>query len=107
MPMRNRFWHVTAALLLAGAALLLLGRWARAVSAARPSVAFSVDNTSDLPDDNLGDGHCHAATGAAHKCTLRAAVQELNAGSGGAIFLPAGPFTLTDSAGDLQLLKDI
>lgn len=36
---------------------------------------FVVDDRSDAGDDNLGDALCHTA---ANKCTLRAAIQEIN-----------------------------
>lgn len=97
---------------LAGAALVLLGRWtagAAAMSPAapnRPAVSFVVTATADSPDNNLGDGQCHDTLNG--RCSLRAAVQELSFASGGTINLPAGTYTLTNiSAGDLQLKKDI
>ena len=96
------------------AALLLLGRWAGGAAAAgnpaarqAPSVvAYVVTTTVDLPDDNLGDGKCHIASGD-RPCSLRAAVQQLNHDSGGSIVLLAGSYNLTDTIdGDLQLQKD-
>ena len=62
-----------------------------------PSLAagatFVVDSTLDAVDAVPGDGVCATAGGA---CTLRAAVQEANALSGGhVITLPAGTYALT------------
>ncbi|MGH7893121.1 MAG: choice-of-anchor Q domain-containing protein [Candidatus Binatia bacterium] len=52
-----------------------------------------MNSTVDAIDDNPGNGVCHTAAGA---CSLRAAVQEANALSGGdTITLPAGVYTLT------------
>ncbi len=54
---------------------------------------YAVDATADAVDAQPGDGICRAATGA---CTLRAAVQEANAGGGtDVVVLPAGRFTLS------------
>jgi hypothetical protein len=101
---------------LAGAALLLLGRWAGGAAAAGPRpavtygpsvVVFVVTNTVDAPDSYLGDHHCHIVSGD-QPCSLRAAVQQLDTDNGGSIILLAGTYNLTDTvAGDLQLQKDI
>jgi CSLREA domain-containing protein len=40
-----------------------------------PNHVFHVDSTTDLPDDNPGNGACHASNGL---CTLRAAIMESN-----------------------------
>jgi len=47
-----------------------------------PVRTFYVNMTFDLPDDDLGDGHCSAATSLGTWCTLRAAIQEANASAG-------------------------
>ncbi|MCB2178731.1 right-handed parallel beta-helix repeat-containing protein [bacterium] len=49
------------------------------------SGVFVVNSTSDTPDANIGDGFCADAGG---DCTLRAAIQEANAGS-------EPPYTIT------------
>ncbi len=40
---------------------------------------FTVDRTSDSPDRDPGDGACDASVNAGDQCTLRAAIEELNA----------------------------
>jgi hypothetical protein len=105
----GRLAHLGLAIGLAGAALLLLGRWAGGASAAGSppaapnlpnAVTFTVTTSLDAGDDVLTDTVCHNAIDG--KCSLRAAVQQLDAGAGGAISLPAGTYTLTsDSDGDL------
>ena len=100
---------------LAGAALLLLSASVQAAgrgptprtAPAQPALSFTVNTTADNPDSNPGDSLC-AETGDG-KCSLRAAVQELdNQVSGGIIYLPPGTYGLTDDAdGDLQLRKNI
>ena len=45
---------------------------------AEPEATFTVDDTSDLVDDNVGDGICHTAN---DTCTLRAAIQSANLSS--------------------------
>lgn len=73
------------------------------------------DHAHDLPDDNPGNGTCHTTAGT---CTLRAAIMEANhSGSGAAIVVPAGTYTLTiaanscasdgESCGDLNLTTPI
>lgn len=74
--------------------------------------SFTVDDTADLVDNNIGDGIC--ATSSA-TCTLRAAVQEANAWPGrDAINLGSATYTLTlpgsDNtavAGDLDISDDL
>ena len=77
------------------------------------AATFTVNDTSDLMDDNIGDGVCHTATGT---CTLRAAVQEANADPGvDVITLPSGVYVLTltgageDAAatGDLDITESL
>lgn len=90
-------------------AVFILSSTARA----KPSVVFSVNDTTDLIDDDLADGICHTATGT---CTLRAAIMQANAlGGTNTIILPAGVYTLTipgeneDYAvtGDLDIHSDL
>ena len=57
---------------------------------AAQAVTFNVDSTGDGSDTNLADGICATATG---DCTLRAAIEQ--AGSGDAINIPLGVYTLT------------
>lgn len=53
---------------------------------------FTVDRYSDAPDARPGDGHCATRDGG---CTVRAAVEEAGAGSGGVtIRLPRGRYPL-------------
>lgn len=47
---------------------------------AKAASTYTVDSIGDEPDDNPGDLACHTAL---DTCTLRAAIQEVNAGSGG------------------------
>ncbi len=63
------------------------------------AASFTVDSTDDAVDATPGDGSCATEAGA---CTLRAAVQELNASQpGGSIDVPAGTYVLTiDPSGD-------
>lgn len=83
---------------------------ARSATAA-PSI-FTVNNSSDLIDNNVGDGLCDAGSG---NCTLRAAIMQANALTNTTIILPAGVYTLTligsgeDNAvsGDLDLTANL
>ena len=102
----RRLFSLGLALGLAGAALLLLRIWAEAAAPSQPALTVTVNSPLDAPDDNPGNNICHNAID--NKCNLRAALQELNAGSGGTINLPAGTYTLTNGAGgDLQIQKNI
>jgi CSLREA domain-containing protein len=74
---------------------------------------FAVDSTVDTTDANPGDGVCDDGAG---RCTLRAAIQEANAGAGAdTITLPAGTYGLTLSgffennsrSGDLDIRSTI
>lgn len=74
---------------------------------------FTVNNTSDTPDNNPGDGTCADGSG---NCTLRSAFMEANALSGpDTIILPAGTYPLTRagtgedacSTGDLDVTSTI
>ncbi len=74
-------------LILAGTCLL---------SSAQAAGPYTVNSMGDAPDANLGDGQCETATPA--ECTLRAAIQQAQAGPPGAdaILIPAGgTITLT------------
>src|SRR5437870_5327503 len=57
------------------------------------ATTFTVDSTDDGPDVNTGNGKC-ATSILFPKCTLRAAVMEANALSGGphTIIVPAGNY---------------
>ncbi|MBI5814679.1 MAG: choice-of-anchor D domain-containing protein [Nitrospinae bacterium] len=62
------------------------------------AATFTVNNTGDDHDNNLGDNICATATGV---CTLRAAIDEVNMGLGGhTIVIPAGTYTITGASGD-------
>ncbi|MBI5304852.1 MAG: hypothetical protein HY868_22140 [Chloroflexi bacterium] len=57
------------------------------------AVTFTVNDTTDLIDDNLTDGVCHTTT---NTCALRAALMQANAlGGANSINLPAGVYLLT------------
>ena len=87
-------WAMSA---LSGASLLLL-LLAKEVHAA----TYVVDDTADAVDANPGDGVCASASPSAG-CTLRAAIQEVNAApsaSGDSIELPAGTFALSLTGSD-------
>jgi len=74
-------------LTLAGACLL---------SSAQAAGPYTVNSMGDAPDANLGDGQCETATPA--ECTLRAAIQQAQAGSPGAdtiLIAVGGTITLT------------
>lgn len=88
---------------------------------AQAAVTFTVNNTTDEPDANPGDGICSSTPSGA--CTLRAAVMEANALPGDdTIAVPAGTFVLsrmecgppcngsnddTGAFGDLDLLDSV
>ena len=76
---------------------------------------FLVDSTTDAVDALPGNGICATAAG---ECTLRAAIQEANAGAGAdTIVLPAGTYALSlvapagspddDSVGDLDITESL
>lgn len=81
---------------------------------ARPlAFAFTVNDTSDLIDDDLMDGICHTIS---NTCTLRAAIMQANAlGGTNTINLPQGIYTLTiegmnednSIAGDLDIKSNL
>ena len=69
------------------------------------AASFTVNSTADAVDANPGNGVCATAAGV---CTLRAAIQEVNALGGGphTITVPAGTFQLTIPNPNLDLNKD-
>ena len=79
--MKCRCFFLTAILL-----VLLAGAGPRSLGAAawptetRPQATFTVNGAGDTPDANPGDGICADIYG---NCTLRAAIEEVNARSGG------------------------
>src|SRR3989442_6392860 len=82
-------------------ALLLVG-----LTAGRPARAdfpppFHVDSTLDEHDAFPGDGQCVSTPSGL--CTLRAAIEDVNAGSPRNVIIPAGAFTLT--LGDINITQ--
>jgi len=83
------------------------------------AAVYSVTNTTDAPDNNIGDGVCDAGGGLG--CTLRAAINEANADTAAdTVNIPAGTFVLTidrvgtgsandgdGESGDLDIDRDI
>jgi CSLREA domain-containing protein len=102
---RSSHGRLVASLLLALFATLLPGH------AVRAATTFTVDTTADDLDANPGDFICATAAG---KCSLRAAVQTVDAlGYGNTIVIPAGTYTLsrpydandlTGAFGDLDIV---
>ncbi len=95
---------------------LVFGSLAALAIPCAQAASFNVNSEADVPDDNVGDGICHAELGLPGVCTLRAAVQEANASAGAdLISLSAGhTYTLTRVAqedlafnGDLDLSDDV
>lgn len=66
--------------LIFGLLTITVGLKLNPVKPAHAASTYTVDSTGDEPDDNPGDNVCHTA---ADTCTLRAAIQEVNAGTGG------------------------
>jgi Ca2+-binding RTX toxin-like protein len=85
----GRLVALVAAVIAALASLVL------AAPAAHGQAALTVDSTLDEPDAVLGDNQCVSTPSG--KCTLRAAVQEIDAA--GTVTLPAGLYVLTIAAG--------
>lgn len=60
---------------------------ATAITVLAPSVAasstFVVNKTGDAADNNVGNGKCDTSSATGKQCTLRAAIQEANATTGG------------------------
>lgn len=80
----------------AGACLLTAGAaaWPPSAAHAAPET-FTVNTTADAHDAHPGDGRCADAAG---QCTLRAALEEADAGPSGStvrITVPAGTYDLT------------
>ena len=78
---------------------------------AAPATNLAVNSTMDASDANHGDGICETTPGGGI-CTLRAAIDEVNAcGSMLDVLLPAGTYTLTlagrgddrNATGDLDI----
>ena len=70
-------------------------------SAAPP---YTVNTIFDEPDSNLMDGTCEGVSG---YCTLRAAIQQLNAdGNGGTVNLDAKTYSLTETGDSDTLATD-
>jgi CSLREA domain-containing protein len=91
---RAQHWLCIRAIAVLVVLLLSLLPVAAPVSAAT-TVVFRVNNTADAPDANPGDGSCATAPQALVVwCTLRAAIDEVNAGSTGTILLPDGLYQL-------------
>ena len=64
-------------------------------ASAAPDMTFTVNDFTDAPDLNPGDGICDGQPSGGAQCTLRAAVGEANALSGNdTILLPAGEYTV-------------
>lgn len=72
------------------------------LSAGARAATFTVNATADAHDAKLGDHRCAAVSG---KCTLRAAIEEANAGADPDIigFQLAGGSTITLSLGQLKI----
>ncbi len=76
------------------------------LAAGRPARAdfpppFHVDSTLDEHDAFPGDGQCVSTPSGL--CTLRAAIEDVNAGSPRNVIIPAGAFTLT--LGDINITQ--
>src|SRR5690349_13583194 len=93
--------------------LIVLGALAAPPHAAEASTTtqpaagrtFTVTSLLDAPDLNPGDGSCDTGAGT-HQCTLRAAVQEVDAGPGGDTILLQPTTYLLTQAGALNPLYD-
>jgi parallel beta-helix repeat protein len=59
------------------------------------AAAFTVNNSGDLPDADTTDGQCLTAS---NNCTLRAALEEANVSSTGAVITFSGNMTITPGA---------
>jgi len=77
---------------------LVLVLVAAALPSAAGAAAFNVNDTADAVDASPGDGVCASAGGT---CTLRAAIQEANAGPGAdTVSVPAGTYVLSIAGSD-------
>jgi hypothetical protein len=89
--------HTVAAMIRTRILVTFLVIFATMTAAGAASAAtFTVTTTADVVDTNVGDGLCDTdAVTAGEQCTLRAAVQEANAGStADTIDLPAGTYKI-------------
>ncbi len=75
---------------------------------------FTVNQTTDAPDANIGDGICDSDLGTGgNQCTIRAAIDEANVGvNADTIAIPAGTYAIDDDAlevtgGDLKIIGAI
>ena len=73
-----------------------------ATSTPLPPKSYTVDSTADADDSAPGNGVCASSAG---DCTLRAAVQEVNANPGPDVILPGATYYLT--AGRLYISADV
>lgn len=88
-------------------AVVLTATVALALAAAPASGAsFAVDSVADAHDANPGNGICATAVG---QCTIRAAVDENNAGASGqdVVNVPAGDYQYNDFNGPIQVGDDV
>lgn len=58
---------------------LLTSGWLIAQTVYAGGTTFTVNRTNDASDRNIGDGICDVSVNAGDQCTLRAAIEELNA----------------------------
>ncbi len=110
---KSYIWRWTAAV----AALAVVGVAVVMAVVAAPAedvqaAAFTVNDTADTADANLGDGVCDVDLGTAgSQCTLRAAIQEANFTGGvadtiGFSITGAGPHTITVGGTALPVIVD-
>jgi CSLREA domain-containing protein len=86
-----------ASLLIAGAVIAV---GVVAFPAPAHARTFTVNNTADRPDANIGDGTCRTSAG---NCSLRAAIQEANQTAGAdVISVPSGRYTLGKAGNTTQ-----
>ena len=91
----------TAALMLATTTAVVAGTLAATTAPAAAASPYVVTSAADHTDATPGDGQCRtsAATGAV--CTLRAAIQEANAGGGADTIrfaIGSGPVTISPTS---------
>lgn len=87
-------------------AILSAGLWLATSVLVVFAADFTVNDTSDAPDLNAGDGICEV-TAATGDCTLRAAVMESNALAGAdTISVPAGTYNLSIAGVDERCERD-
>ena len=98
----------TAALMLATTTAVVAGTLAATTAPATAASPYVVTSAADYTDATPGDGQCRtsAATGAV--CTLRAAIQEANAGGGADTIrfaIGSGPVTISPTS-ELPLITE-